>query len=167
MSKGAVLHKDGRISQDVTVSVSCTFYGSSACKRWRMQQQQGWRATCHHITDVKLSFISVNPDKLKALEIKFSNNISRETCCRNSSTFLKLFGNNYEFNLLSSDLSQMIQLCKFSEPVEEVCNANSGQLNRSVICYVKGFVITQYSKVSCYTKETVKNICNPVFNCDQ
>jgi hypothetical protein len=164
-SPGAVLHKDGRISQDVTVNVSCTFYGSSACKRWRMQKQQSWRATCRNISNVDVSFVSNGEEIFNAIDILLPSNNSQMTCCKDSNTFIQVFSKQGKLVISSNVVYPLTKSCKFSDYVEARCNALYGQLDMAQFCQIKGFVIYQYQKISCYNKDIITNICNKLFNC--
>ena len=55
---GTVLHRDGRITQQVKVTVSCTLYGESVCRRWGIQHIHTWRTTCRDIRDVYIPQVS-------------------------------------------------------------------------------------------------------------
>ena len=55
---GTLLHRDGSITQQLKVTVSCTFYGESVCRRWGINQIQTWRTQCKNVrnVDVQLYF---------------------------------------------------------------------------------------------------------------
>ena len=163
---GAVLHRDGRISQEVTVTISCTFYGSISCSRWGFQERATWRANCKDIKDVDVDLYGGSM-KLFPAVLVFKNNSTNKNCCKDRDTFVNLYFHTIsETNHVLSEIVNSSQ-CKYSQYVDESCNLESGQLSRSRFCVSSENILKEYMKVSCVSNNTMRNICNPLFNCSQ
>ena len=131
-----------------------------------MQQQQSWRATCRNISNVDVDFVSNSGELFNAIDILLPNNNSQITCCKDSNTFVQVFSKQGELVISSNVVYPLTKSCFFSDYVEARCNALSGLLDKAQFCQIKGFVIHQYKKISCYNKDIITNICNQLFNCN-
>ena len=166
----AVLHKDGTISQEMTVPIRCSFYGGlSSCKSWNLQDLATWNTRCTDISDVDVALVSgQKQEAMKQIYIGLPNNVTRKTCCFNSDTLVSVYNQTKSENMLKSrELSEVLPWCRFSDGIAESCKEESEQLELSQLCVNEHFVVKKYSKVSCYTGKVVQNICNPKYNCDQ
>ena len=50
----AVLHKDGGISQKMTVPLHCSSYGKVPCKKWGLPDTMTGRTRCSNITETNI-----------------------------------------------------------------------------------------------------------------
>ena len=166
----ALLHKDGRISQEVTVPIRCSLYGAlSSCKSWNLQDRTTWRTQCTEISNVDVTIVSRDTQEvMKQGLITLNNDVSRKTCCLDPDTFVTVFYQKKSEDWLNSEeLSGILPSCHFSEKIQESCNEESGLFELSRLCAHEGIVIKKYSKVSCYSRKIIKDTCNPKYNCDQ
>jgi len=166
----AVLHKDGTISQEMTVPIRCSFYGGlSSCNSWNLQDRATWNTRCTDISDVDVALVSgQKQEAMKQIYIGLPNNVTRKTCCFDSDTLVSVYNKTMSENMLKSrELSEVLPWCRFSDGIAESCKEESEQLELSQLCVNEHFVVKKYSKVSCYTGKVVQNICNPKYNCDQ
>ena len=165
----ALLHNDGKISQEVNVPIRCSLYGPlSSCKRWNLQDQMSWRTQCTNISDVDVTLVT-GGDTEEVMQqgvISLPNNVTRKTCCLDSDTFVTVYEQSKTKKGLDSEvLSEMLPSCNFSEQLDGSCNEESGQLERSRFCIYENVVIKTYSKIVCSSGLVVKGICSQRFNC--
>ena len=129
-----------------------------------------WRTQCTNISDVDVTLVT-GGDTEEVMQqgvISLPNNVTRKTCCLDSDTFVTVYEQSKTKSGLDSEvLSEMLPSCNFSEQLDGSCNEESGQLERSRVCANRSYVIKKYSKVSCYSRKTIQDTCNPKYNCDQ
>ena len=70
----AFLDSDGKITQEVTVPVSCSSYGAlSSCKKWNIPDSVTWTAECKSIRNVKVELFD-RERSLSSIDIVLRNN---------------------------------------------------------------------------------------------
>ena len=90
--------------------------------------------------------------------IRLSNGNSNRFCCKNSSHLLKLFGDQCESLLLTS---QYIQKCYFSQAYREgTCDFENNMQTFSQFCKMKECVIKQTFKTECDKEDKIVKRCN-------
>ena len=159
----AFLDSDGKITQEVTVPVSCSSYGAlSSCKKWNIPDSVTWTAECKHIRNVKVELFD-RERILSSIDIVLRNNETSSICCQDRHTFVKVFSaNEHQFK---SSLVKTMTHCSFSESIDEPCQRESGLLTRSRFCVSEKFIIKEYTKVLCVNNATIQNSCNAMYDC--
>ena len=160
-----LLHKDGRITQEVTVPVHCSSYGAlSSCKKWNIQDSMTWRAECKNIRNVDVElFDSEKGRGISSLDIVLRNNQTSSICCKNRFTFVKAFSAASQ-QIKSGSLKESTE-CPFSDYIDESCKREYGLLTRSRFCINENFIIKEYTKVLCANNATIQNSCDVTYDC--
>ena len=161
----AVLHKDGRISQEIAVPVRCLSYGRIPCRKWGLTDTATWRTRCQNITDTNVELVTESRNVMEEADILLPNNVTRKTCCFNSHTLVSVYSNVTESAVDSKLLTNAFLSCKFSDLIHGMCNEKSGQLIQFRLCVYGNLVYMPYSQVSCHTGRIFEDTCNPKFNC--
>ena len=164
-SGDAVLHMDGRISQELAVPVRCLSFGKVPCSKWGLPNVAVWRTRCQNITETNVELVTEDRHVMKEADIRLPNNVTRKTCCFNSHTLVAVYSNETKSIVDSKLLTNAFLSCKFSDLIHGVCNERLGQLVQSRLCVHGKLVYKPYSQVSCYTGRIVEDTCNPKFNC--
>ena len=161
----ALLHRDGRISQEVTVPVLCSSYGAlSSCKKWNIGDSMTWRAECKNVRNVDVElFDSDNGRVISSLDIVLKNNETSSICCRNSHTFVKVFST--DIKQIKSTFLKKLPECAFSDFIDETCKRESGLLTRSRFCKNEKLIVKEYTKVLCANNATIQNSCDVTYDC--
>ena len=151
----AVLHKDGRITQDVNFKVSCSFYGEK-CK-WKLKSEEDMPVTCHNITSGHIQPYSTERNQpLLPARIQLGSNTTHSTCCKNSHTWVEIF-TDYQTVAPAGIVGRE---CAFSDFVQEDCDRGFGQLKQVMFCSQGTFIISQHTRTLCLTGEIVFNTCD-------
>ena len=151
----AKLHRDGRITQDMSFRVICTFYGYDC--RWKVEQQQQLALVCKEINSVHIKPWSAhNKAALTPNNLKLQHNTTQTSCCQDPDTFLQIFSEAK--NDMSTDI--LDDKCSFTDFIEEECNRSFGILKRSRFCTMGQIIISEYTRNLCLTGEIVQNTCD-------
>ena len=153
--KIANLHKDGKITQDLSFSVSCTFYGEKCS--WKVDPEEKVAVTCEHITSGHIQPYSAATNlPLRPARIRLQPNTTHTSCCRNSHTFVQIFSDSGDF--VPADILE--EECVFTDFIKEDCDRGFGQLKQVRFCMKGTMIISQYTRNLCLTGEIVLNTCD-------
>ena len=149
------LHQDGRITQDLSFKIICSFHGDKC--RWKVEQDHQLAVTCQDITRGHIQPYS--PDRNSPLAqtiIKLQNGIRHRYCCKNSHTFVEILSDSEDevrADILEED-------CDFTDFIREDCDRGFGQLKQVRFCMRGTLVISMYTRNLCLTGEVVQNTCD-------
>ena len=163
--RNALLHRNGKVTQEVTVSVHCTSYGVwHLCNKWNIPESLTWGVQCKHIRDVNVKlFNSANSQAVPSLDIVLRNNETFSICCHNRYTFVKVFSTHEQ--LIQSSVVKTLTNCTYSDFIDESCKGEYGLLTRSRFCKNGEFIIKEYTRVLCANNATIQNSCDPTYDC--